>query len=325
MKKILSLLLLAGATVVRAETEKPTSILLDGVAAYVNTDTITIADVMTEVRRGMWQDVPEAERDKRLRELYKATLNALIDRKLILASAVDAKVQLQPWALDNRVREIIDQHFAGDKAKLIEALSQRHMSYEEWRDSIRDDLTLTMLRHAQVDQKINLSPGQIKAFYEANKQDFVTAGGVRVGMIMITPQAEGPDPATLAKQALEEIKAGATFAATARKYSKDERSEQGGSWGLVEPGEVFAAPLVEALSALKPGETSDVVMLGDNAYILLKEEVVTSESLALDQAWKLAESRLRMREQEKMYRVWTERMRSKAYIKILELPEKTVK
>ena len=68
-------------------TAKNPAVLLDGVAAYVNTEMITIGEVMSEVRHSPWADTAPELREKRLRELYTATLNALVDRKLILAAA----------------------------------------------------------------------------------------------------------------------------------------------------------------------------------------------------------------------------------------------
>ncbi len=121
--------------------KKSTAMLLDGVAAYVNDEMITIAEVMNEVRRSPWPttDSP-ALREKRLREMYRATLDALIDRKLILAAAKKSKMQLQSWAIDNRVREIVANNFDGDETKLHNLLADRKITLEEWRKNIEEDL-----------------------------------------------------------------------------------------------------------------------------------------------------------------------------------------
>ena len=320
MKKMIWLVAFAAAGVFAAD-EKAKSILLDGVAAYVNNDVITIAEVMTEVRRSMWEDMPEEQREKHLKQLYQATLNALVDRKLILAASKEAKIQLQPWAVDGRIREIIDQHFDGDKSKLSAALAQRQMTYEEWEKSIKDDLTLSMMRHAQVDQKVNLSPGQIRSYYEAHKNEFTTEGGVRIRLIVLKNEVE-EDLKKEAATVVDALKKGEKFAEVAKKYSKDDKARLGGEWGLVQPAEVFAPPLVSALEKVPLGQYTEPVFLGGNCYILLKEENVAVKPLDMSDAWKMAEMKLRFREQEKMYRIWTERLRSKAYIKVMELPDK---
>ena len=80
MKKLmlLPLLLMAGVSIAeltldRPKEQKPSSILIDGVAAYVNSEFITISDVMNEVRRSPYAQKGQLG-EKRLRQLYAATL-----------------------------------------------------------------------------------------------------------------------------------------------------------------------------------------------------------------------------------------------------------
>ena len=117
-------------------SNKNPAVLLDGVAAYVNSEMITIGEVMSEVRRSPWADTAPELREKRLRELYAATLNALIDRKLILAAAQKSKMELQSWAVDNRIREIVANNFDGDQTKLHDLLADRKDSLRSGRRTL---------------------------------------------------------------------------------------------------------------------------------------------------------------------------------------------
>ncbi len=303
--------------------KKSTAMLLDGVAAYVNDEMITIAEVMNEVRRSPWPttDSP-ALREKRLREMYRATLDALIDRKLILAAAKKSKMQLQSWAIDNRVREIVANNFDGDETKLHNLLADRKITLEEWRKNIEEDLMITAMRYQQVEKRVAPTPVEVRAEYEANKNRYLTENAVSVSMIVLDPPAnEGGETVEARAAKIEEaLKAGKGFDSLARTYSSDAKAAEGGAWGKVNPDDVFRKEIVEALGKLQPGETSSLLMLDGYGYIVRKDAQQDSRMLTFEEAAPYVESRLKMRQAEKLYKEWTARLRREAYIKIFELP-----
>jgi len=327
MKRTLwiSAALLFAASAGRAEPaaeKKSAAMLIDGVAAYVNTEMITIADVMNEVRRSPWSETSPERREKRLRELYSATLNALIDRKLILAAAKKSKMELLSWVVDNRIREIVVNNFEGDQTKLHNLLADRKIAYEEWRKNIEEDLMITSMRNHQVEKRVSPTPSEVRAEYEANKSRYQTETATAVSMIILDPpEKEGDEtvPARGAKIA-EALKSGTAFASLARTYSKDAKAANGGSWGKVNPEDVFRKEIVDALNLLKPGETSPLVVLDGYGYIVRKDEQQDARALTFEEAAPYVESHLRMRQAEKLYAEWMARLRSEAYIKIFELP-----
>jgi parvulin-like peptidyl-prolyl isomerase len=316
-------LLAVSASQAELTTEKKnTAMLIDGVAAYVNTEMITIADVMSEVRRSPWADTAPELREKRLRELYTATLNALIDRKLILAAAQKSKMQLQTWAVDNRVREIVANNFEGDQTKLYNLLAERKITFEEWKKNIEEDLTITAMRYQQVEKRVSPTPAEVRAEYDTNKGRYQTENATAVSMIILDPADKPGDEAIEVRSAkiFEALKAGTAFASLARTYSKDAKASEGGSWGKVNPEDVFRKELVAELAKLRPGETAPLVTLDGYGYIIRKDEQQDARALTFDEAASYVESHLRMRRAEKLYKEWTDRLRSEAYIKIFELP-----
>ena len=323
---LLTLGLTASAGLVSAQglltNSKSSAVLLDGVAAYVNTEMITIGEVMSEVRRSPWADTAPELREKRLRELYTATLNALIDRKLILASAQKSKMELQGWAVDNRIREIVANNFDGDQTKLHALLADRKIAYEEWRKNIEEDLMITAMRYQQVEKRIAPTPSEIRTEYEANKGRYQTESAPAVSMIILDPPEKDGDLSVdvrAAKIAMA-LKEGTSFASLAKTYSKDAKASNGGSWGKVNPEDVFRREIAEALAKLKPGETSPVLVLDGYGYIVRKDEQQDARALTFEEAALYAESHLRMKQAEKLYKEWIDRLRAESYIKMFELP-----
>ena len=71
---------------------------------------------------------------------------------------------------------------------------------------------------------------------------------------------------------------------------------------------------------MSPGETSPMPMLDGYGYIVRKDEQQDARALTFEEAAPYVESHLRMRHAEKLYKEWTDRLRTESYIKIFELP-----
>jgi len=295
-------------------------ILLDGVGAYINDSTITISEVMAEVRR-----MPNLSRndEARMREMYYATLNAMIDRRLILDYAKKTKVQLQPWAVEARIREIVSQSFDGDRTKLYDLLADRKIATGEWEKGLEEDLLLSAMRYQYVDRRVTVTPSEIRAEYEANKSRYQTESAVGVSMIVLDASEDTHDGTVeqCAEAIFASLKDGVSFATLARRYSKDSKAISGGSWGKINPEEVFHEDLAKIVRQLKPGEVSPLVQMKDVGYIVRKDEQQDMRVLTFEEASRYVEGRLRVEKSEKMFKEWTARLRKEAYISIFELPE----
>jgi len=141
-------------------------------------------------------------------------------------------------------------------------------------------------------------------------------------MIILDPPEQAGDESVEARAAkiAEALKAGTSFASLAKTYSRDAKASEGGSWGKVNPSDVFRREIVEALGKLNPGETSPVVVLDGYGYIVRKDEQQDARPLTFEEAAPYVESHLRMRQAEKLYKEWTDRLRAESYIKVFELP-----
>ena len=300
----------------------PSAWLLDGVAAQVGSETITISDVMNEIRNSAWIEMSKEDREKSLRKLYSETLDAFINRRLILAAAKAAELKLQPWVINDRVQEIIDNRYKGNRALLLSELTDHHVNYDEWKKGIEEEMMLMAMRSENVDKLVTVSPREVRSFYETNRQALATAPSVHIGRIMMMEKSgtEGT-LAQIGEQALKELDAGADFAAVVRKYTcdSDEVAAKGGDKGWVDLDDL-APSLVKALSELKPGQFSRMQVLGNRGYILKKIEERGASQPTLDEAWTQVERRLRIQKSEAFYREWTGRLRRNGFVKIFDLP-----
>ena len=143
--------LVAGESNVVTEKIKPgeNATIIDGIAAKVDGEAITIGEVLLEVRRDPVMHLPGAGVSD-FRRMYRQTLENMIDRKLILKDAEAQKLQIQDWIVDNRIREIVKENFKGDFSALRAAVDDSNMLYDSWKRMNREDLITQAMQYQTV-------------------------------------------------------------------------------------------------------------------------------------------------------------------------------
>ena len=317
MKHFLPLLLLPAALL--AQNAK----LIDGVAAHVNSHTITIAEVMREIPPGLFRDLPADEREARYREVYDATLNAMIDAKLILDEAKASGAQIASWAIDSRVQEILDRSFKGDRALLTAELAKEGKTLEEWRKELEDDMTIQYMRFHNIERVLVVPPKNIRAFYADNTAEFLSPEQVDVSMIIL----EAIEEDTLEKLGtyiVELLGKGAEFSDLAQTLSTRHAQEVGNisfnNMGLIVPAEVLRPELAEALALVKDGGHTPLLVVDEVGYVLKRNATEPPRQMSLEDAWPFIEARLRDQLARERYLAWIQMLRKKSYVKAFQLP-----
>lgn len=315
MKKAIFSLLVAAAAAAHG-------VFVDGIAAKVNGDVITVGDVMLELRRSPYRAELAATGGSKeaFREAYRKTLENLIDRKLILKAAAQKKMDMQAWVVDNREREIVNDFFDGDRNNLLEALGEMHQTYAEWRATIREDLMVAAMRWQMVDRNVSPKPSEIRAEYDNNRSAYTLPGKTTVSVILLKPwDGEGDDPRPA--EIIAELDEGAPFADLAKLYSSDSHASEGGVWKDVDPQEVFRPEIVEALAKLGEGEHSPVIDLDGWGFIVRKDSEVGTNVRSFEEAYNDVVAAVRKNLSEKAYAEWIRRLRADAFIKVGEFPD----
>lgn len=298
-------------------------LVVDGVAAMVNEEVITLSEVMmTLSAEGLGAGgVPSADAE-RMKALYRERLDELIDMRLILLEAEREKVQLPEWMLDQRISEIVSERYDGDRSRLLDDLAHRKMTYTEWRDRLREQMIVAALRQARVQAHVAVSPAQIREYFREHRAEFQQRAGTRVRIITLPVTDETSDESLEARAAalMAELEKGVSFAQAAREFSRDGMAEQGGDYGWIDPREDLRPELAEALDTLAPGEYSGWIQTPEEGYVVYKEAVRGEGTVAFEEVRDEIAEKLRQREYERLYRRWIERLRNKAHITIFDVP-----
>ena len=312
----------AAAAPVRAEPTGPAParpLSVDALVASVNGDPVTLSDVqgairphLENVRRAM-----PAERDPDV--LYRvAFTNALRDlenKQLVLQQYWAGQARLPEYAVDRAATERIDKLYGGDVHALLLDLAREGSTYSEWKKELEERLIVSNMRQLYVESNVHVSPSEVVRAWETNRVAYVPAPAVHVAAAVF-PAA---DPA--AREAFfARVAAGEPFEKLAAESGEEERALGAGDYGWIDPAVQLAPAFSAAVLALRDGETSEPVVLGDWCYLLCRVETEKTEEPTLSSAWERIEGALWERASEAQFRAWIGHLREQAAIREF-LPE----
>ena len=274
---------------------------VDGIAARVGSSVILKSAVLGEMRRA---GVGE--------EKYAEVRGEMIERELILKAAARAKLQMQDWVVENRVREIVTRMFGGDANKFKAALAKDRVTFPEWRQRVKDDMVVSAMRWQTVDKTVSANPADMRREYESHPERYMTGNRVTVSAILI-----GPGDADK-KSEIEEALKTEPFAEVAKKYSSDARAKDGGQWKDIKPEDEFRPEVCAEIAKMKKGETSKWIELDGWKFLLRKDDETAGGKMSFADAYDAIAANVRNDEAKRLYVDWIERLKAATYIKVYE-------
>ena len=320
MKLLRFILVLAAALGASASASRAT--VADGVKAVVNDKAITYLEVEDYARdavnalRQQYASQPEVFQQK-LNQLLNDAMDQLVERQLILHSFDVEGYKLPDGVVDELVKDRIREQF-GDRVTLMKTLQARGMTFEQYRQQVRDQYISTALRKQKVQGEVIISPVKILDYYQSHQGDFKLEDQVKLRMIVLNKaSADDTNALRLAKEISAKLKDGATFVEMASIYSQGSQQHRGGDWGWVERS-VLRKELADVAFALAPGQFSDAIESPDAVYLMLVEEKKTAGAKPLADVRKDIEKTLRTEEQARLQKQWIDGLKKKTFIRYIE-------
>ncbi len=239
------------------------------IAARVNGTAIsedTVRDVVKSVIAG--EPVPPSGEE--IDRLTEAALDSLIDLELLYQEAERRKIQVGNEQIEDEIRHT-RARFA-DEAQFDAALRHSGMSKSQLRAETRKTLLADRLLETVVWKEIDVTPDQIRHFYDENAKEFAHPAQVRVRDLFVRAPESPATARSAAERKAEDLRARIAashdFAGVARKSSDDRRSaDQGGDLGYLETGALPGA-VEKKVSDLPVGKLSDVIESDDGFYVV---------------------------------------------------------
>jgi peptidyl-prolyl cis-trans isomerase SurA len=206
----------------------------------------------------------------------REALKALIDSELLEQERKKFVDKVDEGQVDKYIEQIRTEQHMSD-AQFRAALQSQGISYEDFRKKAREQLINTDMVQSEVLEKIEISDADIKAFYDAHKDDFtIKQERLRLAQILIAvPQNATPQQIAAAQQKANALRAqavqGIDFNSLAERYSDDDSKSHGGELGWFEPNDINDQ-ILAGVRNLKPGDISPVIRTKYGFHIVKLED-----------------------------------------------------
>lgn len=318
MKLLRFILVLAAAAAPMGSSAE----VADGIKAVVNDKVITYEEVKDYARdavnalRQQYSSQPEVFEQK-LTQLVNDAMDQLVERQLILHSFDTEGYKLPDGVVDELVQDRIREQF-GDRVTLMKTLQARGMTFEQFREQIRDQYITTALRRQKVEHEVIISPAKILDYYHSHLDDYRLEDQVKLRMIVLNKASpDDTNAIRLAREIEAKLKDGAAFSDLASIYSQGSQQHQGGDWGWVERS-VLRKELGDIAFTLAPGRFSDPVESPDAVYLMLVEDKRPAHAKPLADVRKDIEKTLRTEDQARLQKQWIDGLKKKTFIRYIE-------
>ncbi|HEY0635499.1 MAG TPA: peptidylprolyl isomerase [Gammaproteobacteria bacterium] len=267
MKKLLLALLLAATALAHgAAPVQP----LDRVVAVVDDDVITHNEVerrLQGVRQQLARNNTPAPPDAILR---RQLLERMIIERIQLALAQRVGIRVDDENLNQIIGNIAKQN-GMEFEQFRAALLRDGIIFAEFREEIRNEVIITRLRATQVDNRVTISPQEVKSWLESRAAQDQNAEYHLAQILITVPEAASPEQVQTARSRAEEVlaklRSGADFREMAVAYSGDQQALEGGDLGWRRTAQLPTF-LVDHVIDMKPGELSGIIRSTSGFHIL---------------------------------------------------------
>jgi peptidyl-prolyl cis-trans isomerase SurA len=283
---VLALLALAGSAAWSQTRELATQgQLLDRVVAIVNDGVVLNSDLDAEVAA-----VAERLHEQKLElpaqnVLRQQVLERLVLQEIQVQRANKAGVKVSDESV-NKALEDIAKRNGMTLTQLPDALTKQGIDYPTYREEIRREIMLQLLRQRDVLQHISVTPREIDQFLEKQAKTPSAQNEYNVSHILIAvgqeaTQAQLDAAAKRANDVYERAKGGEDFAKLAVAYSNSQTAFDGGALGW-RKGSELPTFLTDVIAKLKPGEVSEPLRTPTGFHIIRLNEIRGGTAAAVE-------------------------------------------
>ncbi len=267
-----------GAQAAYSQTRETSSsgVLLDRVAATVNEGVVLQSELDEQMliiaarMRTQNVDLPPQN------VMRKQVLDRLVLQELQIQRANRAGIKVSDETLNNALSDVAQQN--GIELKdLPDVLAQQGIEYAGYREQLRKELSMQILRQRDVVGRINVSPREIDQFLERQKKMPSESNEYNVSHILIAvPQAATPDELDTADKRAQEVydKAvgGEDFGRLAVQFSNAQTALEGGSLGW-RKGPELPTFLAEMIAGMKAGDITKPMRTPSGYHIIRLNDI----------------------------------------------------
>lgn len=264
--KVCALVALLGPALAQAEYQE-----LDGIVAVVDDDVVLASELMERLEL-----VRRSSADNGQRLPPNDILISQIMERLIVENLQRQEAERRGVTIDDETLSRAVAQFAQNNNMTLDefrqALAADGNDFRQFREDIRDEMTVNRLQRALVSRRISITEQDVQGLLNSPFYQQLFSDEYRVGHIMIT-LPENPSEA-IATQAVakaqglvQTLRDGAEFGQMAMAESSASSALEGGDMGWRKAGELpslFAEPVLQ----MTVGEVAEPILSGSSIHII---------------------------------------------------------
>ena len=243
---------------------------VDGIAAIVDEDVILNSEVQRAVDNVKSQYATQPQQLPPEDVLRKQVLERLILLRLQVERAQSSGIRVSDNDVNLAIQNIANQNKISPE-QLRAQLGNEGLSYEEFRNNLKDEMTVQRMRQSYLQSRVQVSDTEIDQLLSARE---VGGPEIRLANILVgLPDSATPEQIATAQEKINRIKAlldkgEMDFSSAAIRYSDSQNALEGGEIGWRTVDSIPPA-FVAMLSGMKPGDVTNPVR-GPSGYQLIK-------------------------------------------------------
>jgi peptidyl-prolyl cis-trans isomerase SurA len=262
-------------------------IKMDRIIAVVDQNVITeqeLDDRIASISKQLEKQGTELPSEK---VLQKQILERLIADSLQLQLAAQTGIKVDNTQLDKTIERIAEQNKL-DVASFKTLIEKDGVSFNKFKEDIRNEIIISRVREREVDGKLNISEGEIDNYLTneaslGNSQDEFELSHI----LIRTPENSSPEDiekaSTKVKEALDKLSKGVSFQQVSAEYSDAPNALEGGDMGW-KSGAQMPKLFLDALKNTAVGEIAQPIRSPNGFHIIkLTNRRGTSSPLVIEQ------------------------------------------
>jgi peptidyl-prolyl cis-trans isomerase SurA len=296
--------------------------VVEEIVARVNNQIITLSDYQ-KASAGLPQEVTQdcqscsqMQIQSQVADRQKNLLRDMIDQQLLIERAKDMEVSVET-DLVKRLDEVRKQNNLASLEDLEKAVEQQGIVWEDYKTQMRNTLLTQEVIRREVGGRMNIGSDEVKAYYEAHKQEFNRAEQVALAELFLSTDGKSPEDTAAIRTKADDLHnrlvKGEDFDALVKRYSEGSTAAQNGDLGEFERGQLDKQ-LEPAVFALDKGQFTDVIQTKSGFEILKVLDHFQAGLQPLDKVNEEITNILYRQKMDPAMRVYLAQLREESYV-----------
>jgi peptidyl-prolyl cis-trans isomerase SurA len=259
---------------------------LDRIVAVVNEDIIAASELQSQVRELAIQLQEKGTTLPPIEILQAQVLERMIAKRLQLQTAKRLGLSVDDSTLTKAIANIARRNQI-TLLELKQALEAEGISFELFREQLREDILINRLKQKEVINRIAITEQDVRNFLARETGSSRQRTAVHLLHILIaTPEGASPEQVRAAKQKAEklvdQIRQGEDFGDIAIRESDGQQALDGGDLGWVDSSRIPTL-FTQVVDEMEPGGISDPIRNASGFHIVKLLEIRGAKRMMISQ------------------------------------------